>query len=412
MGKRAQVQPELSIGLIGHVDHGKTTLVKGLSGKWADTHSEEIKRGITIRLGYADVEVYKCSKCKGPDAYTITKKCATCGGEAKLQRKFSLVDAPGHESLMATMLCGANIMDGGILMVAANETCPQPQTQEHLQALEIVGLEKLIIVQNKVDLVSEEKAEENYQQIKKFLKGTPYENSPIIPMSAVHGINLDFLLQTIEEYIPTPKRDEKSDPQMLIARSFDINKPGSDPQKMNGGVLGGVLQQGILKVGTEIEICPGVNVDLKGRSKWKPLTTTVSAIHTGGKSVKQVGPGGSFAVMTSLDPSIVKSDQLVGGVVGVPGKLPPIRHDLLLEPHLLERAVGTKDKLVVDQIKKGEVFMLNVNSAATVGVVRDVTKKGIDLMLKRPICAAQKARVTISRRMGQRWRLIGFGLVK
>src|SRR3989344_2218151 len=208
MGKRTisqpQPQPELSIGLIGHVDHGKTTLVKALSGKWTDTHSEEIKRGITIRLGYADVVVYKCSKCKDTQAYSVKPTCDHCKTEGKPIRKFSLVDAPGHESLMATMLSGANIMDGGILMIAANEKCPQPQTQEHLQAIEIVGLEKLIIVQNKVDLVSEEAAQKNYEQIKEFLKGTRYENSPIVPMSAVHGNNLDYLLQLIEEYIPTP----------------------------------------------------------------------------------------------------------------------------------------------------------------------------------------------------------------
>src|SRR3989344_5145871 len=200
-------QPEINIGMVGHVDHGKTTLVQTLSGKWTDTHSEEVKRGITIRLGYADVSFYKCDKCQGIDAYGTTPECKHCKGHAKLLRKISLVDAPGHESLMATMLCGANIMDGALLLVSATESCPQPQTREHLQALDIMGIQNVIVIQNKIDLVKEEEAKKNYDEIKAFLKGTKFESVPIIPMSAVHGINVDVLVQTIEEKFKTPARD-------------------------------------------------------------------------------------------------------------------------------------------------------------------------------------------------------------
>src|SRR3989338_8305384 len=125
-------QPVLNIGMVGHVDHGKTTLLERLSGKWTDTHSEELKRGITIRLGYADVTFRKCVKCGGAKAYTIKEECPVCKSETIPLRKVSFVDAPGHESLMATMLSGATIMDGALLLVAANEECPQPQTREHL----------------------------------------------------------------------------------------------------------------------------------------------------------------------------------------------------------------------------------------------------------------------------------------
>jgi len=123
------VQPELNIGLVGHVDHGKTTLTEALSGKWTDTHSEELKRGITIRLGYADATIRKCEVC---GKHVLEKK--HCNKLALAVRKISFVDAPGHESLMATMLSGATIMDGALLLVAANEECPQPQTREHSSA--------------------------------------------------------------------------------------------------------------------------------------------------------------------------------------------------------------------------------------------------------------------------------------
>ena len=159
--KLAKVQPEINIGMIGHVDHGKTTLVSRLTGKWTDTHSEEVKRGITIRLGYANTIFYKCPKCEGFEAYTSAAICPKCDLVCIPLRKVSFVDAPGHETLMATMLSGSAIMDCAVLMVAANEQCPQPQTKEHLMALEIGDVKNIIIVQNKIDLVSEEDALKN-----------------------------------------------------------------------------------------------------------------------------------------------------------------------------------------------------------------------------------------------------------
>ncbi len=404
------LQPEINIGLIGHVDHGKTTLVKALSGKWTDTHSEEMKRGITIRLGYADVTVYKCSSCKDGDAFGINPKCAKCKKAATPIRKFSLVDAPGHESLMATMICGASIIDGALLLISANEDCPQPQTMEHVMALQIIGIKNVIVVQNKIDLVTEEQAVKNQEQIKEFLKETPYADAPIIPMAALHGVNADLLLETIQHKIPTPKRDLEKDPFMFIARSFDINKPGSLPEKMIGGVLGGALWQGQFKVDQDLEILPGYEVPDK--KQWKPLTTKIITLMTGGEKVETVGPGGSIAVLTTLDPAVVKSDKLVGAAVGLPGKLPPVWNELTLEPHLLERMVGAKDKLVIEPVKLGEVLMLNVNSAATVGVVKSISKNGVVCTLRRPVCAAKGSRVVMSRMLGQRWRLIGYGMIK
>ncbi|MCK5261591.1 MAG: GTP-binding protein, partial [Thermoplasmatales archaeon] len=147
--------PEVNIGMIGHVDHGKTTLTQRLTGKWTDEHSEELKRGISIRLGYADAAFYKCPNCDEPQCYTTNKTCPHCNSPCELLRVVSFVDAPGHETLMATMLSGAAIMDGAVLVIAANEQCPQPQTREHLTALEIAGTKNIVIVQNKIDLVSE-----------------------------------------------------------------------------------------------------------------------------------------------------------------------------------------------------------------------------------------------------------------
>ncbi|MDP2749421.1 MAG: translation initiation factor IF-2 subunit gamma [Nanoarchaeota archaeon] len=405
-------QPEVSIGFVGHVDHGKTTLTEKLSGKWTDTHSEEIKRGITIRLGYADAVIYKCPNCEEPECYCAKKECPKCGAAAVPQRKVSFIDAPGHESLMATMLSGANIMDGALLLVAANEFCPQPQTREHLTALEIVGIKKIIVVQNKIDLVPKEQAQRSYQQIKSFLKGTSYENAPIIPISAQHTINIDALIMAIQKQIPTPERDNTKTPIMFVARSFDINKPGSSPEKIVGGVLGGSLKQGILKVGDEIEIKPGREIEEKNRKVWIPIKTKIVSAITGNVKVNQIHPGGSVGILTQLDPGIVKADTLSGAIVGLPGKLPEIWYELTMQPHLLKRVVGSDKELDVEPIKLGEPLMLNVNSSATVGIVDSLGKNKFHCKLKIPVCADIGARVTISRRVGTRFRLIGYGFIK
>jgi translation initiation factor 2 subunit 3 len=402
-------QPSINIGLVGHVDHGKTTLTERLSGKWTDTHSEEVKRGITIRLGYADASLYHCEKC---NIFLAKPRCPDCSGETKFLRKVSFVDAPGHESLMATMLSGATIMDGALLLVAANEPCPQPQTREHLMALQMAGIKQVIIVQNKIDLVSEEKAIKNFEQIREFLKGSGYEKVPIIPLSAQHGVNISALIAAIEQFIPTPNRDEKATPMMLIARSFDINKPGIGPEKLVGGVVGGAVIQGKLKIGDAIEIRPGRVVEEQNQQIAKPIKTTITGIITGGEQAKEVSPGGSIALMTALDPSIVKSDQLTGNVVGLEGSLPPVWYEFKLRTELLERVVGSQMELEVEPIKKGEILMLNVNAAATVGIVSTLSKNEIFCKLKLPVCAAVGSKVTISRRIGTRFRLIGFGEIK
>lgn len=399
-------QPEITIGMVGHIDHGKTTLLSRLTGKWASTHSEEIKKGITIRLGYADAHFYKCSKCKGADAYGTNVKCAKCGSETKVERIVSFVDAPGHETLMATMLSGAAIMDAAILLVAANEECPQPQTREHVMALGIVGIKNIIIVQNKIDLVSEEEALKNYNQIKDFVKGTVAENAPVIPVSAQQNVNVNAVIMAIEEYFKTPKRDLTKDPMMFIARSFDVNLPGITVDKLVGGVLGGSLKQGILKVGDKVEIRPGR--DDEGKGVWQPVFTEITSIVSGGHQVKQAGPGGSIGIQTKLDPFYVKSDSLAGAVVGHVGKLPQVLYLLNLKPTLLKRVVGVKDDVVIENVKKGEALMLNVNSTATVGVVKELKKDIIVCPLKLPVCASKEDRVTISRRFGNRWHLIGY----
>ncbi|MDD1773715.1 MAG: translation initiation factor IF-2 subunit gamma [Methanomassiliicoccales archaeon] len=409
---KVPVQPEINIGMIGHVDHGKTTLTKALSGEWTDRHSEEIKRGISIRLGYADVAFYKCPNCDPPKAYTNDQTCKECGGKAEFLRAVSFVDAPGHETLMATMLSGAAMMHGALLLIAANEPCPQPQTKEHLMALTIIGVDKIIIVQNKIDLVSREEALESYRQIKAFVKGTIAENAPVIPVSAHHDVNIDKLIEAIETYMPSPKFESKKPSRMYVARSFDINTPGSSPETLKGGVLGGTLMQGILQIGDEIEVSPGRKVESGGKASWEPISTTVESLHAGGTELERAQPGGLIAIGTKLDPALTKSDGLTGRVVGKPGTLPSMLHKLKMSTHLLERVVGTTEDLAVENIKTNEPLMLSIGTATTVGIVTSAREETSEVSLKIPVCAEEKQRVAISRKISGKWRLIGYGVIE
>ncbi|MGY8746157.1 MAG: translation initiation factor IF-2 subunit gamma, partial [Candidatus Poseidoniales archaeon] len=284
MARKLPAQPVINIGLVGHVDHGKTTLTQALSGVWTDTHSEERKRGISIKLGYADTAFYKTSKGE----YYATGRKPGGGNDdiTELQRVISFVDAPGHETLMAIMITGASIMDGAMLMVAANESCPQPQTREHLMALEIAGIKNIVIVQNKIDLVSRERALESYSEIQKFLEGTIAADAPIIPVSAHHDVNLDILIQAIEATIPTPDRSKDARAIMHVARSFDINRPGTRPTKLRGGVIGGSIVEGEFNIGDEIVIGPGRKIEKGNKSHYEPIHSKVASMQGGGLNLE------------------------------------------------------------------------------------------------------------------------------
>ncbi|MBN1390047.1 MAG: translation initiation factor IF-2 subunit gamma [Candidatus Thermoplasmatota archaeon] len=405
--------PEVNIGLVGHVDHGKTTLTEALSDVWTTTHSEEIKRGITIKLGYADAEFFKCSKCEEPKCYSTRSKCKICGGKNKFLRSVSFVDAPGHETLMATMLSGAAIMDGALLLIAANEKCPQAQTREHLMALDFIGIQNVIIVQTKIDLVSKERALQNYREIKEFVKDTVAENAPVIPVSAHHGSNLDLLIEAIEKIIPTKTHDSKLPLRMYIARSFDVNKPGTDYHLLTGGVLGGSLLQGEVRENDELEIRPGIKVEEKGSSRveFHPLITRASSLIAGGMKRKVLTPGGLVGIGTTLDPNLTKSDSLIGSVVGKPGTLPPVVNDLTLETHLMEYLVGLDEEVKVEKIRTKEVLMLNIGTTTTVGIVTSPQDNKVEMTLKMPVCADKGQRAAISRRVGSKFRLIGYGII-
>ncbi len=407
--KKYGYQPCVNIGTAGHVDHGKTTLIQALTGVWTSVHSQELKRGITIRVGYSDAAFYKCKSCESPLGYSTTPKCPNCGKESELSRVVSFVDSPGHESLMANMLSGAALMDGAMLVVAANEKVPKPQTKEHLLALQTLGIKQIILVQNKVDLVSYKEALDNYNDITKFVKGTKIAKSPIIPISAQSKLNIDALIGAIEENIETPTRDESKEAVMHVLRSFDVNKPGTKIKEIKGGVIGGSLAYGVFKVGDEIEIRPGIINEKK--KNYEPIRTEIVSLGTGAGRVEMAKPGGLIAIGTKLDPSLTRSDSLIGSVIGKPGTLPENLLTAKIEVNLFDSAVGDSDETKVLPIQVGESLRLNIGTAPILSRVEKVKSNIIETQFKRPVCIFEKSNVAISRRITDRWRLIGAGIV-
>ena len=403
-------QPEVNIGTSGHVDHGKTTLTQAITGIWASAHSEELKRGITIKVGYADAAFYRCTQDHGVESYSTSAKCPICGRKTTFLRAVSFVDCPGHESLMTNMLAGAFLMDGALLVIAANEPVPKPQTREHLQALQMLGMKRVVIAQNKIDLVTEAEAKKNHAQIQKFVQGTVAEKAPIVPISAQQRLNIDALIEALEDVIPTPKRDTGADPLMYVVRSFDVNRPGAEIAGLAGGVLGGSLTRGELKVGEEIEVRPGM-VDARS-GKFVPIVTRVSSLQTGAGEAEKVGSGGLVAIGTHLDPTFTKGDQMVGSVIGRPGTLPETLEQVTLDVTLLETAVGSADLVKVDKVKLGENLRLNLGTSSTLAVTTSVRGNVFEANLKKPVAIEPGMRAAISRRIAERWRLIGSGILK
>lgn len=400
-------QATINIGTIGHVAHGKTTIVQCISGISTVKYKAELERNITIKLGYANAKIYEC-ECPRPQKYSsVAGSCRDCSAKKKLVRHVSFVDCPGHDVLMATMLTGTAIMDAALLLVAANEPCPQPQTTEHLFAVEVMNLKKIVVVQNKIDLVTKEQAIEQHGQIKEFLKTSQVEG-PVVPASGQLNVNIEAILDFIVNYIEVPRRDRNEKAKMIIIRSFDVNKPGTKIEDLNGGVIGGSLVSGTLRTGDEIEIRPGYYHKDGGAFICKPFVTSITSLKAEKTALEEAYPGGLIGVGTNLDPSFCKSDKIVGMVMGLRGTLPSVYSKITVRCTLFQKTVsGTKENL-----KKDESILLNIGSTTTgcrIVEIEDESVATFDLL--KPCCCEHGEKIAISRKIKNNWRLIGYGTV-
>lgn len=449
-------QATINVGTIGHVAHGKSTVVKALSGVQTVRFKTELERNITIKLGYANAKIYQgkpipaapapTSDAEGsevtPTSLTTTPSAPLYtsrgsshadvftekGREYHLRRHVSFVDCPGHDILMATMLNGAAVMDAALLLIAGNETCPQPQTSEHLAAVEIMRLKHILILQNKVDLVKPDAALAQQEQIRKFVAGTVADAAPILPISAVLKYNMDILCEYLCRKIPLPIRDFTSQPRLIVIRSFDVNRPGQDVSHLQGGVAGGSILQGILRLGDEIEVRPGiVNKNTSAASAdgaasaggvvCCPIYSKITSLYAEQNDLQFAVPGGLIGVGTKIDPTLTRADRLVGQVLGLKGHLPDVYAEIEISYYLLRRLLGVKTsdggkQAKVQKLAKGEILMVNIGSTATGGRVSAVKGDLAKIALTQPVCTTEGEKIALSRRVDKHWRLIGWGQIR
>jgi translation initiation factor 2 subunit 3 len=364
-------QPILNIGVLGSVSDGKSTMVYKLTGIKTQRHTDEKYRNITIKQGYGNMKVW----FNGHEYTTTDSNYET--EDTPLVNHISWVDCPGHLQYIETTLNAMSLMDCAVVIVAADQPISKkPQLIQHLKAAKMVGLDNLIFVINKIDLVDKTVLETRKTQLDDLLNELEIEPKIIIPACFNKSIGLDWLVESIQQYF-RPRERETCDTLIRITRSFDINKPGTDWSLINGGVIGGSLISGSLKKNDELVIYPGV-CSKKG-SNWivQPINTKVLSVQTDNKELDTVIPGGLIAIKTDIDSFYTKSDGLSGSIC-------------VLSNNKLNLHVYIEANIVCSQlnsdINNGSKLVLQIGSRTIPGTLLKKSKNWLKVGLNKPTC--------------------------
>lgn len=386
-------QPIMNIGCLGSVSHGKSTMVKMITGKATQQHSKEKIRNITMKVGYANAKIYK-------DGENYTTKMS-----GDLVHHFSFVDCPGHHELIEVMMTGANLMDGGIVVVAGNQSISQqPQLRQHLLTAKLVGIKKLIFILNKLDLVTKTMAIERKFELEEYLKTFDINEPIIIPMALNLGLNEKYLLEAImKEFPPIISEKEVKETLFSISRSFDINRKGINPIKMKGGVIGGSVISGKLSIGDKVIMSPGQIKYNKAENIWlnKPFETKIVSLKSENDSLNDISCGGLTAVGLDIDPFFTQNDKLKGQVL-----------------HLEKESIKTLFKLKCNvitldnyKINVNNIFSLQIGCSNVQGKVLSVNKNEIEFMLSKLVVIYEGINILISKKDKKMIELIGVGTI-
>ena len=391
-------QALVNIGTAGHVAHGKSTLVKRLTGQATQRFQSEKHKNITIKLGYANTYLYWNPETQ--DVVSIPVKEHVRGINLpgyELLYHVSFVDCPGHEHYMATMICGAGIMDHVYVVVAADEQIPQPQTHDHLVALDYSCMEpeNMTFLLNKLDLIPMSKRNHVAAQLQQYKEEYDHNNMTI-PVSAAMGYNVDSvvnnLAQVASNHMETVVERASQPLRMNIVRSYDINKPGTAVDDFQGGVVGGAIVTGVLTVGDMVELRPGVINMVKGKRVVQPLVAKVMSMRSDTCPLETALPGGLVGVNLSIYSGLTSQDKMKGQVLTHLGEAPGIYNTLsgkfrtFHETRLLKQATYN---FIVNGIT-------NVTGTISELEYKRSTHGTMTIVLNQPVCVdLQDARLAI-----------------
>ena len=406
-----QKQPIINVGCIGHVSHGKSTIVGKFTGKKTQKHSNEIQRGITILLGYANLKIYYN---KALHQFRYSSKDVIEEGY-KLVNHLSFVDCPGHHALMSTMISGSKVFDAAILLIAANDLIPQVQTLKHAEVLKYSNIQDLVVVFNKIDLLtSDAMVDEKVDQLMHFLKNhEQLQDKSVIPMSAEKGYNLENLLVFLcnkHKQISHIQKRIKDKFKMCVLRSFDINPKGVSLENLCGGVIGGSILSGHLKIGDSVGIFPG-HIS-KNNNQWiiNPLFSTVQTLQSEENRLEICFPGGLVAIGLGCDPSLCKQNNLLGSVIF---KLDKDNYsEFLEEDNYSHDFMMDIDYILEDLGQPINDVVLIINSRAIKGIFEKMDDSGAKIVLQQPIFLDKTEKIPILINSEKTIEVLGIGRIK
>lgn len=393
-------QAIFNCGTAGHVSHGKSTVVHKLTGTRTQKYSKEQEKNITIKLGYANCKFYLNTQTNTVHAFPSGTKEPVMDPDTDqplvLLSTVSFVDCPGHELYMATMVSGSKIMDYAMVVIAANEQIPRPQTHHHIIALDYSHIEDLSFVLNKLDLVKQKDVQLIKGQLDTYLQGMDMSDRMIHPISAATGDNVQelcqFLAAKVYSRIPKTIKQSMQPLKMNIVRSYNVNRPNTPLKDLVGAVVGGTIETGILTVGDQIELRPGVITMKDGQRVVQPLVGYVEKMESDHNQLQTAIPGGLVGVNLSIYAGLSNDDHLKGQVLGHVGTLPNMYDTLkgrfrlfdirtpgdTSSDSLIEFRLGMKVDLVVNGIS-------NVSAEIVSLKTKTPSKGSLELRLKSPV---------------------------
>ena len=415
-------QPIMNIGMLGSVADGKSTCVLKLTGTKTQRHSNEMKRNITIKPGYANLKIWEDqdgnlhSTNSKPKTYQTKSK-----EDCKLVHHLSFVDCPGHHELILTMLGSINLMSGVIVVVSAAEPISKkPQLLQHLAAVKIAKFDRVslgsdgfasrvIVILNKLDLVSKEVALERKHELEKLLRKLDIRPKVIIPTCLNKKIGVEWVLHEIMNVFPPQltKNDILMNKKQLhfgVTRSFDVNRSGIMYNQVIGGVIGGSLLSGNLESGTRIEIRPGIIGKTRdGQMNCIPIKTTVLSIQSDKEKLMKISSGGLMALGTDIDPFYCKDDNLAGNYIGLEGDMPHVYNSIEMNCILTNDFDGDWEP------KNNDIVNLQIGTLSIDSKVKRFNKETIEFLLSRPVCVNEGSLILISIKRNKSIRLVGYG---